>query len=47
MKYQALFYQKNNEKYSRLWFAAVAVGALRVNTVYLRYFGSDKLGFML
>ena len=30
MKYQALFYQKNNEKYSRLSSAAVVVGALRV-----------------
>ena len=31
MKYQALFYQKNNEKYSRLSSAAVVIGTLRVN----------------
>ena len=31
MKYQALFYQKNNEKYPRLLSAAVVLGALRVN----------------
>ena len=30
MKYQALFYQKNNEKYSKLSSAAVVIGALRV-----------------
>ena len=27
MKYQVLFYQKNNEKYPRLWSAAVVIGA--------------------
>ena len=31
MKYQALFYQKNNEKYSRLSSAVVVIGALKVN----------------
>ena len=31
MKYQALFYQKNNEKkYSKLSSAAVVIGAFRV-----------------
>ena len=30
MKYQALFYQKNNEKFSRLSSAAVVIHALRV-----------------
>ena len=28
MKYQALFYHKNNEKYSRLSSAAVVIGAV-------------------
>ena len=32
MKYKALFYQKNNEKYSRLLSAAVVIGTLRVKT---------------
>ena len=31
MKYQVLFYQKSNEKYSRLFSAVVVIGALRVN----------------
>ena len=31
MKYQFLFYLKNNENYSRLSSAAVMIGALRVN----------------
>ena len=31
MKYQVLFYQNNNEKYSRLLSGAVVIGALRVN----------------
>ena len=34
MKYQALFYHKNNEKYSRPSSAAVVTGALRVNFGY-------------
>ena len=38
MKYQALFYQKNNEKYSRLSSAAVVIGALRVNSDLLCLF---------
>ena len=41
MKYQALFYQKNNEIYSRLWSAAVVIDALMVNTVNLS--GLDQL----
>ena len=36
MRYQALFYQKNNEKiYSRLSSAAVVIGALRVKSLLL------------
>ena len=33
MKYQALFYQKNNEKNSRLSSAAVVIGTLRVKQI--------------
>ena len=35
MQYQALFYQKNDEKYSRLLPATVMIGTLRVNHCYL------------
>ena len=33
MKYQALFFQKNNKKYSRLSSAAVLIGPLKVKAL--------------
>ena len=44
MKDQALFYQKNNEKYSRLSSAAVVIGALRIK---IRRGNRNILGVMI